>query len=320
MNASDSHPEPEIAELAQLLPVLAERDLAADRHLLLKEHLMADIHAASPGFHAVRWPRAGRGVLAFAAGLAVLAIVLAATALGALTRSGGTVNPFAGGPSTSSSALLNKVAGAAARVPAHRVRPKQFEYVANQIAFGHAKLHERQVWTPVSNLCNGIRTLENGLTSGTTYPASDCPNRGTLGTPTYRLLRSLPTDPHKLLVRLLGVVYKPGQRNLHVMLVVGNLITNDIAPPQVTAALYRTVAAFIPGLRVVPHASDPLGRPGIGLRFSSHGTRIEWVFNPKTFHLLGERITVANDSKADMQFAVLHKAFVNKAGQVPKSH
>src|SRR5579863_2289662 len=259
MNASDSRPEQEIANLAQLLPV------PAARHLLLKEHLMAEIQAAHPGFRAVRWPSAGRGTIALAAGIAVLAIMLTASTLGTLARSGGPAGPGgSGGPPMSPSALLHKVAAAATRISAPNPKRNQFEYVANDIAFDGAKLQRRQVWTPVSNLCKGITIEQGNSTVGIVFPAASCPNRGSLRSyPTYKLMRSLPTRPAKLMAFLLADFRKTGQPKLHVMLVIGNVLINNIVPPKFTGALYGVVARYIPGLSVVSHVTDPLGRPGI---------------------------------------------------------
>jgi hypothetical protein len=314
MNASDSHPEQEITDLARLLPVPAERDLATDRHLLLKEHLMTEIQAAHPGFRAVRWPGVGRGTIAFAASIAVLAIMLTATALGTLARSGGTANPVgSGGPPTTPSALLHKIAAVAARERAVRPRPHQFAHLVNDIARGHGKLHKEQIWVPVSNLCDGL-TIEEGNSAssmGCSTSGSQGPDLGKLTYfPTYRLLRSLPTRPTALLARILAASKKPGNPNLRAMLTISNVLINSIAPPKLNAALYR-VAANIPGLHVVRHATDPLGRPGFGVTFSSDRTRIEWIFNSKTLHLLGERLTFAKDGKKDRQFSARARAFVH---------
>ena len=295
MNAKDSRPEQEITDLAQLLPVPAERDLAADRHLLLKEHLMTAIHADTPGFRAVRWPSLGRGTLAFAAGFAVLAITVAATTLGTLARSGGTTSPLTGPGGSPASALLQKIAAAAGRAHPVHPRAKQFTYVSYDIAFGSNKLHKRQVWTSVSDICKGAQTEENGVVSVIAIIEGMCPDPGRLNFyPTYRLMRSLPTRPASLLRYIESHTGKTDHENLRIIRTISSLLINAIAPPKTTAALYRA-AATLPGLQVVQHAKDPLGRPGVGVTFRFDGVRIEWIFNLKTFNLLGERITSAKN-------------------------
>lgn len=320
MNASDSRPEQEIADLAQLLPVPADRDLPADRHLLLKEHLMAEVQVAYPGFRPVHWPSLRRGTLALAAGIAVLVITVAASALGALVHPGGSGNgslgpvPGSAGPS----ALLHRIASAAAHAPALHPGSKHFTYVAYDIAYGHGKLHRKQVWASVTNLCNGLTIEENGSGSGSacaTAPGHPAPSDlGKLTAyPTYKLLASLPTRPGRLLAKIEAASKRPRSANLRAMLTISNVLINSIPPRKLAAALYQ-VAATMPGLHVIEHASDPRGRPGFGITFSSAGTRIEWIFNAKTLVLTGERITVANSSKADRQFALLAHAFTNNSG------
>jgi hypothetical protein len=324
MNASDSRPEQEIADLARLLPVPAARDLPADRHLLLKEHLMTEIQAAHPGFgaSAVPWPSVRRGTLALAAGLAVLAITVTASVLGTAARSGGAGGGGGAfgstGVSTDPSLVLHKIASAADRGPALHPGSKHFTYLAYDIASGHGKLHRRQVWVPVSNLCNGLTIEENGGGQGTACAIAPGqrakPDPGSLTAyPTYKLVASLPTRPGPLLARIEAASKKAWNPNLRAMLTISNVLINSIPPRKVTAALYR-VAATMPGLHVVRHATDPNGRPGFGITFSSRGTRIEWIFNTKTLALTGERITVAKNTKADRQIATRAHAFTNADG------
>lgn len=300
MNASDSRPEQEIADLAQLLPVPAERELPADRHLLLKEHLMTAIHADTPGFRAARWPSLGRGALAIAAGIAVLAITVAATTLGSLARSGGTIplsGPVTGPGGSPASALLHKIAAAAGRERALHPTRKQFTYVAYDIALGNAKLHKRQIWTSVTDICKGAESEENGVVSIVGSAPGECPDLGQLNFfPTYKLMASLPTGPGPLLDYIAAHSGKKDPRDLRIIRTVSSLLVNAIAPPRTTAALYRA-AATLPGLRIVQHAKDPLGRPGIGVAVRIDGVRFEWIFNLKTLRLLGERIASAQNPK-----------------------
>lgn len=45
---------------------------------------------------------------------------------------------------------------------------------------------------------------------------------------------------------------------------IGDLLRNTIAPPRVAAALYRA-AALIPGVTLIPDATDAIGRPGVAV-------------------------------------------------------
>jgi hypothetical protein len=82
------------------------------------------------------------------------------------------------------------------------------------------RLHERQIWLPVANVCatgllieQGERTpispfpVVNGKVDrhppkGTPMPNFTCPSEGHLGDTTYRLLQSIPTQPDTLLAYL----------------------------------------------------------------------------------------------------------------------
>jgi hypothetical protein len=97
---------------------------------------------------------------------------------------------------------------------------------------------------------------------------------------------------------------------------IGDLLGEAIAPPRVSAALYRA-AALIPGVTVVADATDAIGRHGIAVAFTYQGTRTEWIFSKQTLLHLGERdVDVANGSMTG-ESAVLHRAFVGRAGQLP---
>jgi len=69
---------------------------------------------------------------------------------------------------------------------------------------------------------------------------------------------------------------------------IGDLLDQSIAPPAVSAALYRA-AALIPGVTVVQHVKDAIGRPGVAVAFAFRGTTSEWIFDCKTLLWLGER-------------------------------
>src|SRR6185437_5780855 len=106
--------------------------------------------------------------------------------------------------------------------------------------------------------------------------------------PTYRLLQSLPTDPHTLL----NLIYREdsgGQpANEEAFTTIGDLLRESIAPPAVSAALYRA-AALIPGVTVVSDVTDAIGRPGVAVSYSANGNQDEWIFDKTTFSLIGER-------------------------------
>ena len=182
--------------------------------------------------------------------------------------------------------LLAKVADVAARQPAAHVRDSQYMYVETTAAVPslglkplsnkprpfprhiHLKMITSRIWVPVDNLCRS--GLERGITgtgqvSSSTFsmrqPGVRCPNVGWLNDPTYRLLQTLPTNPHVLLAMIYRIErgHGPGP-DQEAFVTIGDLLRNTIAPPKVTAALYRA-AALIPGVTFVPNATDAIGRP-----------------------------------------------------------
>jgi hypothetical protein len=320
MNADDPG-RGDVAELARLLPAPGERELKEGRRHIVKEHLMSEIRLA-------RVPAAGppvtrrrrRPAIAIAvAGAAVLAAAIA------LTVRPGTTS----GASPAAVRLLAKIATVAARQPTPAVRDSQFWYIESWVAYQVCdggsgsncvleKPHERQVWQSVSNQCVTGLARENGQDTPLVFSSNylHCPYRGSVNDPTYRFLQSLPTDPRALL----GLIEREMQGQLprpeEAFTTIGDLLGEAIAPPRVSAALYRA-AALIPGVAVVADSTDAVGRHGVAVAFTYQGTRTEWIFSKQTLQYLGERdVNVANGSMTG-ESAVLQRAFVDRAGQLP---
>jgi hypothetical protein len=210
--------------------------------------------------------------------------------------------------------------------------------------------HERQVWLSVSDLCKGGLLREYGsdtsLTptggsfgqdttkapaaggpvgqNATTVPASSgpggnqptCPQPGSINGPTYRYLQTLPTDPHALL----NVIYQQMQgqqpKSEEAFTSIGDAIEEAIAPPAVSAALYRA-AALIPGVTVVPDVTNALGHHGVAVAFDAQGVREEWIFDKQTLQFIGERNINLADGSINGESAILQRAFVDHIGEVP---
>jgi hypothetical protein len=326
----------EIGELTRLLPPPPAPDLPAGRAWALRTHLVAEVAGTRPGprhrpavsrFRRPGW-RAGGLTGAVAVGAA------AAVAVSVLLPGG-----HGGGASPAAATLLAKIADTAARQPAPKVSDSEFVYVRSQVAFrvdsivnGHDtvtmdKPHERQVWLPVDSTCDGL-LIEHGSrtalspSSATAYestgngPAKRISPQcgGSVNDPTYRFLQSLPTDPRKLLDFVYDKTQGEGQaqgRDGEAFITIGDMIRESIVPPQTAAALYRA-AALIPGVSVVPHATNAAGRPGVAVAWtggSGHQT-YEWIFDAKTYQFIGEQDTSGAT-------AILQQAFVAHAGQLP---
>jgi len=331
----------DMAELARLLPVPAERDLPAGRQPALKEHLMSELRPASspPAGRPAQRRRRKPAIVIAAAGAA--AVAAAATALTLLPGNSSSSSPAA-------MRLLAKIATAAARQPSPPVRNSQFWYIKSWVAFqscngGSAtskcileRPHERQIWQSVSSLCvagllreygqdtrltlspAGLMTLPPAGLSvpGSPRPRLHCPDRGGVHDPTYRFLQSLPTDPHALLSLIEREMQGQLPRPEEAFTTIGDLLREAIAPARVSAALYRA-AALIPGVTMVANATDAIGRHGVAVAMTSQGVRSEWIFSKQTLQYLGERDINIADGATNGVAAVLQRAFVNHAGQVP---
>jgi hypothetical protein len=244
--------------------------------------------------------------------------------------------------------LLAKVAGVAARQPTPQVRDSQYMYVETTAAVPslglqplsnkprpfprhiHLKMITSQVWVPVDNVCRaglerGING--NGQKSSSAFsarqPGVKCPNIGGLNDPTYRLLQTLPTNPHALLAMIYRIERGHGSGpDEEAFVTIGDLLRNTIAPPKVTAALYRA-AALIPGVTLVPNATDAIGRPGVAVARigpgADGGVREELIFSRATWQLIGERTVIARTGVITGATAIIARAFVNHRGQIPSS-
>jgi len=350
MKDNDSRPGGDIAELARLLPVPAGRDLPAGRERPLREHLMSEFRAAGPARPAAgrssRAPARGRRrKLGAVAGAVVAAMAVAAITLGPAARPPATPTAAGQARHTAAVRLLAKIAVAASREPSPAVGGHRYEYIKSvekaipgpanwagepSPAAGKLVTYHTQLWRPVSDICFGflVRTRpaimgEDPHPPAPSYggPGEKCPSVGELNRPTYRLLQSLPTNPR----RLLDLIYTtekghgpdPAQE---AFTTIGDLLNQSIAPPRVSAALYRA-AALIPGVTVVPDAVNAVGRHGVAVAIMAEGAggvrdvREEWIFDRATLQMIGLR-TVANGSVTNVT-AIVDRAFVDRAGQTP---
>jgi hypothetical protein len=340
-------------DMARRLP--AERDLPAARKQILKEHLMTELRQADPGRGRTRAKprpklrRTGTVLVAGAVLTAAAVAIATATAVGTHTSPPApkAAQPAAPAAPATAAQLLARVATAAARQPAPVVRDSDFTYIRSMVAYevdsisnGHettsmAKLHERQIWLPVANVCatgllieQGERTpispfpVVNGKVDrhppkGTPMPNFSCPSEGHLGDTTYRLLQSIPTQPDALLAYLTA-----GKKwtNDDPPTEIGDMIRETIMPPALAAALYR-LAATLPGAALVPHATNAVGRAGIGIMWTSKTARQvyknEWIFDRTTLQFIGEKTYDPGTGRLTGESAIIKQAFTAKAGQLP---
>ncbi len=78
---------------------------------------------------------------------------------------------------------------------------------------------------------------------------------------------------------------------------IGDLIGEALVPELLLRALHH-IAARLPGAEVLASATDEIGRAGHGIARLEHGKRVELIFDPESFELLGSR-EVLVDPDAD---------------------
>jgi hypothetical protein len=336
----------DLAALTRLLQDLVT-DMPPAHRQRLKDHLITEIRRAEPiqspasARPRVIRPRGQhrRARLVLGAGAAVAGVAIAVTAISITSQRGQTLPP----PAKGAVQLLATAAGAAARQPTPHVRDSQYMYVETKDAslFSPRQLQTMQpikrgsfprnlhlnkpitsqVWVPVADVC---RTgLERGPGISSTFtargPGVKCPSIGSLNDATYRLLQTLPTDPHTLLAMIYRVERGHGpSADQEAFVTIGDLLRDKIAPPKVTAALYRA-AALIPGVTLVPSATDAIGRHGVAVAQTAEGIRTELIFSKTTLRLIGERTIMTSTGASTSATAIISQAFVDHLGQVPHS-
>ncbi|MFF8512864.1 CU044_5270 family protein [Streptomyces sp. NPDC015492] len=330
----------DLQALRRMLPAPAERDFPAGRRHQREDHLMTSWQKMNSTSTHGRTRRSRR-----------LTLIAVPTAMGALAAAYGMgVLPGLGqapehtpappaiaqagtGSTGGAVQLLDRIATVAAAKPAPTVRDDQYTYVESltaslvTIADGPnprsflEKPHMRQIWYSADGSRPG--RLDQKGESDELPPAGS----GYLNGPTYRYLESLPTDPDALLRKIYADTQGAGPSpDEEAFITIGDALREQVAPPQVSAALYKA-AAKIPGVSVVPDAVDAAGRQGIGVAFlRSSGERTEWIFNKKTLDFLGERSVMAKDTdwakkgQVTSSAAVLRSGIVDKPGQHPGTH
>ncbi|MER6910560.1 CU044_5270 family protein [Streptomyces sp. NPDC000594] len=327
--------------------------LRPERERLLKEAVLRG--ATDPAPRAARTrrvPRPGRRAprlllpaMACALAFGALAVPSADGPVTGTGREGGwAAGPVPGGGARG---LLDRIALAAAGREPSVVRAGQFVYIESQVAHSVRDAaggpvtvppaRTRRVWLSADGSRPGL-LREEGLPDqrlerspsrygGQSPTGARRPLPGargaTLNDPTHALVAALPTDPDALL-RLIrhGTRGRGQDPDQQAFATIGDLLAESWAPPEVSAALYRT-AARIPGVTVVERATDAAGREGIAVARTAHGEQRQWIFDRSDYAFLGERTVRTRTGAAGTagavtgSSAVLTRAAVDRAGEIP---
>jgi hypothetical protein len=271
---------------------------------------------AGRGLGPVTWPR-----LAWTGAVAVAVVIL-------LILTG--VVPLRGTPAQPASAaeLLDRAAAAALAQPSPTDR--QLIYTRSVIYYatypqhtggpiGHITVRQQE-WQPPTSP-NGIYRTSPCVVDGNPQGSGACNYQGGYAPgaraySTYAGLRTLPTSADALLAYL-AQIPSAGQNRYDREWLGANGIAslNPVLPPRFAAALFRAVTQ-IPGTALVPTATDAAGARGIGIARTAAGMRVELIFNPGTYRLIGQQYTVLrrahghSASYVASASALLHASFV----------
>ena len=144
------------------------------------------------------------------------------------------------------------------------------------------KFYHREIWIAH----HGNSVLEDDGVFGSMTPTSLGPDGFDAGGTgmTWDQLYALPTDPAKLEPVLQSDVKGAGPNpTAELYTIVGDLLRESPAPPALREALYE-VAAGIPGVKLVGHYKDALGRTGTAVERDGETL----VFDPANGQLLAD--------------------------------
>ncbi|MFJ2778839.1 CU044_5270 family protein [Kitasatospora sp. NPDC087315] len=323
--------EDERVELVRLLPPPARPELSADRHRLLRGHLMSELREQPVR---VRRGRPGRVVVpALAGGLALALVLTGGGSASGPDRSQAPqatqAQPSAGSAPLNAAPvaavrLLNQAADAADRAQDTTPRGDQFVYVksvqtypSTDEATGEATKgtpQNREIWRSVDGSRWGLLVMDGqrrptgqDLKDPHARPDEPAPHPlgggwleptpGNTGPSGYAYAAALPTDPDQLLAKLKADTKGQGPGpDQEAFATIGDILREQLVPSPVRAALYRA-AARIPGVTVVDEVTDAVGRQGVAVaRLDSRGVvETQWIFDRSSFEFLGERTVAVKD-------------------------
>ena len=255
-----------------------------------------------------------------------------------------------GRPATAAAAALLTASHIASLQPVHALQPGEYAYTRSEGAYfdeisrtrgtwGALVRTKREIWIgsngsgrirqqsePPVFLAPGDRARwkEAGapplawLSSGETYDKKFGP--GGLGPPLEldgfkpnELLR-LANNPDALRAAIQAAAEKTDNPLSYEMLtIVGDLLGETAAPPQLRASLYQ-VAADIPGVELLGTVADRAGRQGIAVAASRDSTRCELIFDPKTSTLFAKEETLTRqipDTTAPVGTAISYTLYLD---------
>ncbi|MEU2869523.1 CU044_5270 family protein [Streptomyces olivoreticuli] len=333
MRTSRRSQEPlELGDFDLLLPQPVDTALPEARQNLLEESLMAEARRSAPRSRARRTAWVALPVAAAVIGGAVIFTPDGPDADPRPPKA--TVKP-APGTTKGLAATVDRISLAAARQPALEPRQDQYIYVESKVTGGHVDrssgkeklvvnpLHSRQVWHSPDGLKNfiyepGHEFMDKNGEDLDRDPAHEVTDWGS-----YNSVKALPVDPETLLKRLYrGGKSGDAQDDWTAFGEIGQLLDEQIAPPEISAALFKA-AAKIPGVTLVDKATDATGRTGVAITHTYRNSRQEWIFDRNTYEYLGQREVLVEPYRGlepgavTSESVVVKRAVVNAKKELP---
>ncbi|MDI2132818.1 CU044_5270 family protein [Yinghuangia seranimata] len=172
--------------------------------------------------------------------------------------------------------------------------------------------------TPSTAGPTGKTPPANGETAASGAAAGD-----SLTAPSYAYLKTLPTDPDRLLALVRKVAADADKpRDDEAFVIFTDLLRENLLPPALRAAVYGAIAK-LPGVTLIGDATDAAGRPGAAIGRDDGDTSMQLVFDKQTALLLGQREVQRRDAHGIAAgtvlttSAVLAVAVVDEAGRPP---
>jgi hypothetical protein len=257
----------------------------------IANHGQARLSAPQPLHRpAQRSHRSRRGVFVAASVGAAAAVVAGATVsvLSGHSAPGHSSGPQAAGGGAGSNGGINLTAAVVLRDAGKAAGEQQggwpnaaYWYVTS-VYESNGKTHHRDIW--ISHHGNSV--LEDDGVFRNMNPTNLGPAAFPVGATslTWDQLYALPTDPAKLEPALRSDIKGAGPNpTAELYTVVGDLLRESPAPPALREALYE-VAANIPGVELVGHYKDALGRTGTAVERDGEIL----VINPNSGQLLAD--------------------------------
>jgi hypothetical protein len=206
------------------------------------------------------------------------------------------VKPFTG--RLTAARFLDAAARAALTQPVAPPQPGQFVYAETEGPGGSSKY---QIWQSADGSQQGLVINTVGAIPLPSCTVAQAQSRHCATTAGY--LPGLPVRPGAVLAYLtkIGLAVaadQPGGSNLHKN--IPHWVANDIGKilavmlsdtylePAQRAALYEFMART-PGFTVAAHATDAIGRSGVGIRWTYQGTTNVIIFSRQDYAYLGDR-------------------------------